>query len=201
MRWVDRLDETLKLAAAALEDAGLPYLLGGGLAAWALGAPKVSQDVDLVVKPADAEAALAALADAGMRTERPPEQWLLKAYNGETLVDVIFAPRGLEVDDELIARGSIRNVAGMEVPVMAVEDVLTAKLLALDEHAADFGPLIAVARALREQIDWPELRRRTAGSPFAVAFMTLVAELGIVAPAAETAGGHHRHVRVLDEPA
>jgi hypothetical protein len=35
---------------------------------------------------------------------------------------------------------------------------------------------------LREQIDWEEVRRRTASSPFARAFFTLVEELEIVRP-------------------
>ena len=37
-----------------------------------------------------------------------------------------------------------------------------------------------MARALREQIDWDDVRRLTQSSPFARAFFTLVEELGIV---------------------
>jgi hypothetical protein len=37
------------------------------------------------------------------------------------------------------------------------------------------------ARALREQIDWNDVRARTESSPFAKAFFTLVEELGVVA--------------------
>ena len=73
------LIEAMKAAAAALRDADVPYLLGGGLAAWARGGPPTEHDVDFFVKEADAERALAALMDAGMKPERPPEGWLLKA--------------------------------------------------------------------------------------------------------------------------
>jgi hypothetical protein len=38
------------------------------------------------------------------------------------------------------------------------------------------------ARALREQIDWREVRDQTEASPFARAFFTLVEALGIVEP-------------------
>jgi hypothetical protein len=65
---------------------------------------------------------------------------------------------------------------------MALEDVMVTKLLALDEQALDYRPLLAIARSLREQIDWEDLRRRTEESPFARAFFTLVEELGIVEP-------------------
>ena len=38
--------ESMKRAAAALRDAGVPYMLGGGLAAWARGGPPTDHDVD-----------------------------------------------------------------------------------------------------------------------------------------------------------
>ncbi len=69
---LDSLLETLKRAAAALESERIPYLLGGGLGCWARGGPPSSNDIDLMIKREDAERALAALAKAGMRPERPP---------------------------------------------------------------------------------------------------------------------------------
>ena len=84
----------MKRAAAALRDADVPFLLGGGLAGWARGGPPTEHDVDLFVRPDDAERALEALVGAGMKPERPPEGWLLKAYDGDTLIDLIFHPVG-----------------------------------------------------------------------------------------------------------
>jgi hypothetical protein len=57
------------------------------------------------------------------------------------------------------------------------------KLLALNEQEPDFGGVLELARALREQIDWDDVRDRTEASPFARAFFTLVEGLGIVEPA------------------
>ena len=73
------LIESMKRAAAALRDAEVPYMLGGGLAAWARGGPPTEHDVDFFVRPDDAERALDALVAAGMKAERPPDNWLLKA--------------------------------------------------------------------------------------------------------------------------
>ena len=36
-----------------------------------------------------------------------------------------------------------------------------------------------MVRALREQVDWAEVRARTAASPFAEAFLLLVDRLGL----------------------
>ena len=64
--------------------------------------------------------------------------------------------------------------------VMPVDDLLVSKLLSLTEHHLDFGRALEISRALREQIDWSDVRRRTEHSPFARAFLKLVVDLGIV---------------------
>src|SRR3954449_9807547 len=155
------IEQALKRAAAALREADIPFLLGGSLASWARGGPETRHDLDLIIKPEDAERALETLQQAGMRPERPPEEWLLKAWDGDTLVDLIYCPKGLPVDDELIARGEELSVLGMEIRVMALEDVMATKLLALSEHSLRYEGLLQIARALREQIDWAAVRMRT----------------------------------------
>jgi hypothetical protein len=193
-----RLIETLKLCVAALREHGVPFMLGGSLAAWARGGPEPQKDVDLMVKRSDADRALQVLGDAGMRTERPPEEWLYKAWNEDVLVDLIFGPSGLEVTDEVLARSDTIPVMSVATPVMAVEDMLITMLFSMDEHCLDYGPVVGIVRSLREQIDWPSLRARCAGSPYAKAFLTLVEELGIAPRAAQApaAAGQNR-VRVV----
>lgn len=173
------LTESLKRAVAGLESRGVPYLLGGGLGCWARGGPPSSNDIDLMVKREDARRAQEALTEAGMRPEDPPEQWLLKAWDGDILVDLIFEPSGLRIDEEVLARGEDLSVMAMEVRVMALDDILVTKLMALDEHSADYRDLLLIARSLREQIDWQGLRERTSASPFAAAFFTLAEGLEI----------------------
>ena len=174
------IEHALKRAASALRAAGVPFLLGGSLASWARGGPETRHDLDLMIKPEDVERSLEALEEAGMRAERPPEEWLVKAWDGETLVDLIYCPKGMPIDDEAIARGEELAVLGMEMRVMALEDVMATKLLALTEHSLRYEGLLQIARALREQIDWAEVRSRTAGSPFARAFFVLLEGLEIV---------------------
>jgi hypothetical protein len=174
------IEHALKRAAAALREADVPFLLGGSLASWARGGPETRHDLDLIIKPEDAEKALQTLQEAGMRPERPPEDWLLKAWDGDTLVDLIYCPKGLPVDDDLIARGEELSVLGMDIRVMALEDVMATKLMALTEHSLRYESLLQIARALREQIDWPAVRARTEDSTFARAFFVLLEGLGIV---------------------
>ena len=179
------LIDAMKVAAAALRDAEVPYLLGGGLAAWARGGPPTEHDVDLFVKEEDAERALAALVEAGMKPERPPEGWLLKAWHGETLIDLIFHPAGGPVGQEHFDRAEALEVMAQPMLVASLDDVVATKLLAINEQSPDFSSVLELARSLREQIDWEVVRERTAESPFARAFFTLIEELGIVEPAVE----------------
>jgi Uncharacterised nucleotidyltransferase len=190
------IEHALKRAAAALREADIPFLLGGSLASWARGGPQTRHDLDLILKPEDAERALQTLNEAGMRPERPPEDWLLKAWDGDTLVDLIYCPKGLPVDDDLIARGEELSVLGMDIRVMALEDVMATKLLALTEHSLRDESLLQIARALGEQVDWPAVRTRTRGSPFARAFFVLLDGLDIV-PETDPANHAQPRVRVV----
>ena len=178
------LIESMKRAAAALRAAEVPYMLGGGLAAWARGGPPTEHDVDFFVRREDAERALDALVGAGMKADRPPEGWLLKAWDGDTLIDLIYSPAGGSIDDGYFERAEEMEVAAQRLPVASLGDVLTTKLLALNEQEPDLSSVLELARSLREQIDWDFVRARTAGSPFARAFFTLVEELGVVEPPA-----------------
>jgi hypothetical protein len=181
----EEIEASLKKAAAALRDAEVPFLVGGSLATWARGGPESRKDLDLMVKPDDADRALQVLEQAGMRPERPPEEWLYKAWDGHVLIDLIFQPRGLELTDEVIERGQELHVLGITIPVMSLEDVLTTKLLSIDEHELDYSSVVQMARALREKIDWKTLRAATGESPIARAFFVLVEELGIVSDTGE----------------
>jgi hypothetical protein len=64
--------------------------------------------------------------------------------------------------------------------VASATDVVTTKLLALNEHSVDYEQLLQIARALREQIEWADVRKDTQHWPYAAAFFTLVERLGIV---------------------
>ena len=174
------IEEALKDSLSALRDAEIECMIGGGLAAWSQGGPPSTRDVDLLVREGDAKPARQALAAAGMKIAEPPEHWLLKAYheNG-VLIDLIYGPVGVPVDDELFERAVKLDVLAMRAQVMALEDLFTTTLLALNDNALDYGPPLKMARAVREKVDWAAVRSRTGESPYARGFFALAAELGL----------------------
>jgi hypothetical protein len=182
----EELIQAMKDAAGVLGRTEIPFVLGGGLSAWARGGPRSEHDVDFLIRPEDVDTALTAFDTEGWETERPPEGWLVKTWhpNG-SLVDLIYNPASGPITDEVIDRAPLAEVMALRVHVSTLEDVMVAKLMAITEQDPEFAAALEWARALREQIDWDDVRERTTASPFARAFFTLIEELGIVEPPTE----------------
>ena len=174
------LIQSMKRAAGALSEAGIPFVLAGGIASAARGGPETDHDVDFLLEREHADQALAVLERAGFRPEKPPEGWLYKAWDGDLFIDLIFSTADGEVRDEYFARADELEVYAVRMLVLAPEDLMVTKLLSLDEMTLDLRSSLQIARALREQIDWDDVRRRTEDSPYARAFFTLIEELGVV---------------------
>lgn len=175
----EELTASLKRCAAWLRDAEVDFLLAGSMAAWARGGPPVSGDIDFLVRAEHLERARDALAAHGLRIEQPPEGWLVKAWDEEALIDLIHEPAGLQID-ETFERADVLSVLSVDMPVMAVDDILVNKLMSFEEHYIDFVGLLPIARSLREQADWDAVRRRTEGSAIAVGFFAMAERLGVI---------------------
>jgi hypothetical protein len=186
---VDRetVRDLLKRTAVALKQAGVPFALCGGYAAWVRGAPEPDHDADFLVPAADAERAAAALADAGLPVVEPAEDWLVKIVTDSAFIDVLWRTCGAPVTNDLIDRAEDMPVLSVHMPVLEATDIVVTKLMALDEHYCDYGRLLPVARAMREQVDWSDVRRRVAGNDFAAVFLLLLERLDIVEPEASAA--------------
>jgi hypothetical protein len=179
---VDRetVRDLLKRTAVALKQAGVPFALCGGYAAWVRGAPEPDHDADFLVVASEAERTAKVLADAGLEVVDPPEDWLLKVVSGGSFVDVLWRTCGTPVESDLIERSEVLPVLSVQMPVLAATDIVVTKLMALDEHYCDFSRMLPVARALREQVDWATVQREVAGNDFAVVFLELLDRLDVV---------------------
>jgi hypothetical protein len=174
------LRDALRRAASALTADGPEFALAGSYALWAHGGPEPVHDVDFVVAESDVEAAAQTLQNAGFRVERPPENWLFKACVGEDFViDVLHQLNGVPVDLDAVRAAELLDVLAVRMRVLSPTHVMTEKLLSLNEHHCDFTGLLLATRAVREQIDWPAVRRDTERNDFAAAFLFLADRLGI----------------------
>jgi len=176
----DQVRDLLKRTAVALKQGGVPFALCGGYAAWVRGAPEPEHDADFLVPAAEAERAAKALADGGLEVVQPAEDWLIKVVRDDVFIDVLWRTCGRPVESDLIERAEMMPVLSVHMPVLDATDLVVSKLMALDEHYCDFGRMLPVARALREQVDWAQVARDVAANDFAVVFLVLLDRLGIV---------------------
>jgi hypothetical protein len=174
------LREALKRVAVALKESGVPFALAGSYAGWARGGPEPAHDVDFMVSAEDAERAAEALGDGGLEVIRPPEDWLFKVRTDGVVVDVLHRTADRSAPD--LDDVPEMPVLSVVMPVLPATDVLSEKLVALDEHYCDVAQVLPVARALREQVDWSVVRRRSRGRPFAEAMLFLLERLEIISP-------------------
>ncbi len=176
----ERQRAALKRVAAGLRGLDLPYALAGGYAAWVRGAPEPDHDVDFLVAEDDIEAVVDGLTAAGLEVVEPPEGWLRKVLTDGVVVDLLHRTNGVPVTRDQVGESEPMSVLSVVMPVVTVTHYVSAKLNSLDEHHCDFAALLPIARALREQVDWPRVREATAENPFAEAFLLLLQRLEVV---------------------
>ena len=174
------LSTTLKRVASVLKQAEIPFALGGSFAVYAHGGHSSDHDVDFLIREQDKERALQELAAVGFEVEQPPEDWLVKVFDQGRMVDLIYRPVESQVTDATLADTVIRPVEAIAMPVLSATQLMVHKLLSYTQHYCDFATGLPVARSLREQIDWERVRRETAQSPYAEAFLVLLDRLDVV---------------------
>lgn len=174
------LREALKLVAVTLKDGGAPFALTGGYALWARGGPEPDHDVDFMIAEPDVPQVMARLADQGLQVVQPPEDWLFKVFVDDAMVDILFRTAGVPVTRSRFDDADELEVESVAMPVLSATTLIADKLAALGEHSCDFSSLLSGARAVREQVDWDEVRARTKDNDFAVAFLFLAERLGIL---------------------
>jgi Uncharacterised nucleotidyltransferase len=171
---------TLKRVAAVLKQEGIPFALAGGFAAYAHGGTSSDHDVDFLIREGDVEKSLEALERVGFQVVRPPEDWLVKVYDDDLMVDLIFRPVDRPVTDETLADTTPISVNAIQMPVISATVLMEHKLLTFGQHYCDFAKALPLARSLREQIDWVRVHEATKESPYAQAFLVLLDKLDVI---------------------
>lgn len=147
-------------AVGSLETGDVGYVLIGGVGSAALGRPRWTHDIDVLVAPVEADRALDALASAGFVTERTNEHWIFKATKHDIVVDLIFRTVGdIYLDDEMLSHARAASFLDIALRVAAPEDQVVIKAIAHDEPSARHWNDALALLALCD-IDWDYLLER-----------------------------------------
>jgi hypothetical protein len=146
-----------------LRRAGVPFLIGGAFALdFHVGTNRRTKDLDVFVRPSDAQRALDELADAGYVTEMTEPSWLGKAFCGSDFVDVIFAfGNGIaQIDDLWFKHAVPGELWGEPVLFSPLEESLWSKAFVMERERFDGADIAHIILNSAERLDWDRLLAR-----------------------------------------
>lgn len=150
-------------ALDALEEHGVPFLVGGALAVNAYtGIWRWTKDLDLFVAEPDVPRVRRALEGAGLEWMTIYESWLAKALDGDVFVDVIHrSANGLySVDATWFEHAGSMRLLGRDRPVISPEDLLLCKIFVAARNRFDGADVVHVLFRAHGRIDWERLLER-----------------------------------------
>jgi len=150
-------------ALEALNDAGVPVLVGGAYAFGRYtGIARHTKDFDVFLHRSDCEPAFAALRTAGFHTELTFPHWLGKAFAGEDFVDLIFGSGNAIalVDDEWFTYALDDEIFGVPVKLCPAEEIIWSKAFIMERERFDGADIAHLIRARGDKLDWSRLLRR-----------------------------------------
>ena len=156
-------DRFHRRSVLALQDAGVPFLVGGAYVVEIYaGVSRQTKDFDLYLRPRDIDLALDALRRAGYKTEKTFPHWLAKAERGGDCVDLIFrAGNGLcEVNDSWFERARGSDLRGLQMKLCAPEEMIWMKAYIMERERFDGADIAHIIQSCADTLDWPHLVRR-----------------------------------------
>ncbi|MFL6192885.1 MAG: hypothetical protein ACJ75H_01845 [Thermoanaerobaculia bacterium] len=150
-------------AMTALDEAGVPFLVGGAYAyARYTGIARHTKDFDVFVRPGDFDRALDAFARQGWETRRTFSHWLGKGLKGDDFVDVIFSSgNGVARVDDLWFRHAVDEVV-LERPakLAPAEEMIWSKSFIMERERFDGADVSHLLHCRAGDLDWDRLLLR-----------------------------------------
>jgi predicted nucleotidyltransferase len=172
---------TLFAALEIIEEKKIPYAIIGGIAVKEIGRPRVTHDIDIFIKPDDADNLLEILKSRGFEIEKRVPYWLYKAWRDEVLVDLIFRSCG-DIYFEEEVRSHVRRIpfCGKFINAISPEDFIVIKAAAHREDTPHhWNDALAVLK--QGNIDWEYLLKRARYCPRRVLSLLIYAQSNDIA--------------------
>jgi hypothetical protein len=146
-----------------MDNAKIPFLVGGAYAfCFYTGISRHTKDLDLFLRPDDADRALNAFREAAYESELTYPHWLAKAKRGDECIDLIFrSGNGVcEVDDSWFDRAHHEEVLGLAAALCAPEEILWLRAYIMERERFDGADVAHLIQSCTDRLDWQHLLRR-----------------------------------------
>lgn len=152
-------------ACRILEEADIPFVVGGAVATWAYGRLRCTKDLDLFIPDRMPERAMNILATRGFHTRDMDASWLYKAIKDDVVIDLIVWTTGnIRMDHDAFRRSRVVQVGRHTFKVMGPEDLLFRKILSFrEESSKDWFDALSIVQQPPEDFDWDYFMRRITG--------------------------------------
>lgn len=151
----------LRLGAAALERAGVPFLIHGAMAmATYTGRWRNTKDLDFVVHPRQRETAIDAIVRAGFDDYHSHEaydrSWIFRGVREGVILDLIWdlPNHRVAIDEEWYRRGVPITLGGDAYVVVPPEELVRVKLYVLQRERCDWVDVLNIMAGAVGRIDW-----------------------------------------------
>lgn len=141
----------------------IPFLVGGSYAVGQFIPMKPrTKDLDLFCRAHDYPKILKLAKEAGFKTSVYDEKWLAKIIKEEHVVDIIFSSSGdtNPVDDDWFKYASKAQIFGIEVGVVAPEELIWCKSYVQDRGRYDGADVNHLLLHQGKALDWNRLLKR-----------------------------------------
>lgn len=166
-----------------LQSEGVEFLVGGTHAYYRYtGIARETKDFDIFVRGRDYPRIEQAVKAAGYETELKFPHWLGKIYKGGAFIDLIFAGGNGEaaIDDEWFEHSVAGRIFGLEVRLMAPEEMIWSKSYVMERERYDGGDVMHLLLRTGKRLDWTRLLQRF-GAHWRLLLMQVV-KFGFVYP-------------------
>jgi len=189
-------EDFIKMILTVLERAGIDYMIGGAVAAWAWGEPRSTQDLDLVIRLSTEKASILSKELELVEIYLPAEIIFenLHEIRADLPINAIHGASGYKAEIFLIretdefrklafqrrVKMDFGSVLG-EVFVHSPEDLILYKMLYYSlsqqtKHIRDIGAIIG---AMDEQLDYSYIQKWARQNDLTAIWETIQKELGI----------------------
>lgn len=155
------IDERAKFAifgeaCRILEEAGIPYVMGGGVAIRAYGRTRPLKDADIFLQREVVFKAMDELTKAGgFHTRDTDATWLYKAIKDDILVDIIVRTTGnIHMTNLTLEHARRVELYGYTMNMMGPEDLLFRKIHSHREGRPDLFDALSMLESPIADFDW-----------------------------------------------